>query len=162
VTVEQEMRQRHQFVLWRRESGTKMLYRALPPRHKASTTNPSTWSSYDDATAAKAALDAAGETDKRIRRFDGIGYVFSDEDPFVGIDLDNCVTDGEVYPKAQAIVDMFPDAYRELSQSGNGIHIIERGALPEGCGHKADAPWPGGKLEVYDRARFFALTGQQL
>src|SRR5712691_8539175 len=45
----------------------------------ASTTNPKTWSTFDEAVASAARW-----------KMDGVGYVFAQDDPYVGIDLDNC------------------------------------------------------------------------
>ena len=47
------------------------------------------------------------------------------------------------------------DSYTEWSQSGNGIHIICKGRLPEGARRK-------GKIEMYDSGRFFVMTGNAI
>ncbi|MDE6834030.1 MAG: hypothetical protein K2J39_07295, partial [Ruminococcus sp.] len=46
-------------------------------------------------------------------------------------------------------------SYTEISQSGHGLHIICRGKLPEGARRK-------GKFEMYDRGRYFIMTGNPL
>src|SRR5262245_37736873 len=50
-------------------------------------------------------------------------------------------------------------SYTELSQSGNGAHVIARASLPDDARHKTDSAAHGGGLEVYDRGRFFVVTG---
>lgn len=79
------------------------------------------------------------------------GFVFTEGDPYVGIDLDKCtLPDGTLEEWAQEIVDQI-DSYTERSQSGQGVHIIARGSLPRNirCG----------SIEMYDHARFFVMTG---
>src|SRR5947207_5014474 len=75
-----ELLERRQWVTWRMEPAdgkpTKIPY-APATGHKASTTDPSTWDTYERAVRAAASRGHAG-----------IGFVFSAEDPYVGIDLD--------------------------------------------------------------------------
>jgi hypothetical protein len=84
--------------------------------------------------------------------------VFSSDDPFCGIDLDDALdTEGGVKPWAIGIVERFGDTYMEVSPSGTGIKIWARGALP--------ANLPGvkvgdGQIEMYDHARYFTVTGR--
>lgn len=88
---------------------------------------------------------------------DGIGFVFSDADPYVGIDLDGCRNPetGGVEPWAQKIVDRVREGYIEASPSGTGIHIIVEGAMRNGGMRK-------GPIEMYSRGRFFTMTGKVL
>lgn len=94
------------------------------------------------------------------RRNLGIGFVF-DNSPFVGIDIDDCISPGGQWsPLAAEIMPML-DSYTEVSVSGTGVHIICKGTLPDYCktakekGRKIDRIG----LEVYESGRFFALTG---
>ena len=105
----------------------------------------STWGSFQDA------LECCAR-----HQFEGIGFVFADTDPFVGIDLDECIDDatGEISSEAAAIVERF-GSYTEISPSGKGLHIIVEGHLTEG-GRKKDG------IEIYDRGRFFTVTGKLL
>ncbi|MGD0949913.1 MAG: hypothetical protein ABSA52_21090 [Candidatus Binatia bacterium] len=86
----------------------------------------------------------------------GLGFAFLADDPFCGVDLDACrdPATGVVEPWAQAIVTLL-DSYSEVSATGTGVHIIVRGRVP---GPRCRS----GKIEIYDRARFFALTGVPL
>jgi hypothetical protein len=101
--------------------------------------------------------------------YDGIGYVFSADDPFVGVDLDGCrdPATGAVDAWAQAIIDSMPDAYAEVSPSQTGVKLFLRGTI-RGGKHKAsvpDEPGHGGKtaaVEVYAAGRYFTATGQAL
>jgi len=116
--------------------------------YHASTTNPSTWGSFSQAIAA-------------VKRFglDGIGFVFSPDDPYCGVDLDKAIDNhGTVKPWARSIVERL-DGYTEVSQSGTGLHVIVKATKPEGPNRRAIAD---GHIEIYDRARFFVVTGRPL
>jgi putative DNA primase/helicase len=144
----------HQWVVWRyEERGGKPTKVPVQPGRssRASTTNPRTWSSYADACRALVSTE-----------IDGIGFVFSKDDPFCGVDLDDCIAeDDTIHPAALDIVHRL-DSYTEISPSGRGLHIICRAEVPEGgpC-RTSKTPW-GGKFENYDRGRFFCVTGRCL
>ncbi|MBC8509937.1 MAG: hypothetical protein H8D34_34245 [Chloroflexi bacterium] len=92
-------------------------------------------------------------TDPRVS---GIGYVFTDSDPFTGIDFDHCRNPqtGEITPEILAIIQSL-DSYTEVSISGTGIHIIIRAELSgSGCRKKG--------IEIYDRSRYFIITGNHI
>ncbi len=144
-----ELTAARQWVCWRRElrggKPTKIPYIADTGNRKASSTDPATWRTFDDAC-------------KHAARFDGIGFVFSADDPYCGIDLDHAVdTDtGEVHADALAILRDFP-SYTEQSPSGSGLHILCRATLA-GTGTKK--PHGGIEVEMYDRKRYFTVTGK--
>jgi putative DNA primase/helicase len=89
----------------------------------------------------------------REHNLPGIGFVFSENDNFVGIDFDNCLdpATGEIDAEALDVIKRL-DTYTEISPSGRGIHVIAKGKLPAGS-RKA------GKVEIYDDRRFFTITG---
>lgn len=89
--------------------------------------------------------------------WDGLGFVFSADDPYCGIDLDDCrdLETGEIAYWAWGIVEQM-QSYTEVSPSGRGLHILVRAALPEHSGRKR------GAVEVYDHQRYFAVTGARL
>jgi hypothetical protein len=146
TAIPEELRDQAAWVVWRTENRdgkpTKVPYCAFSTTKRASTTDPLTW---DDPREATHAAQKA--------RMDGVGYVFSTDDPFVGIDLDKCIdpATGEIAEWAADWVARF-DTYAEISPSGTGIHIIAKGALPA-AGRKL------GGVEVYDRDRYFTMTG---
>ena len=143
------LQQRKQWVLWRlvpREGNgkdTKVPYQ--PSGKSADSTNPSTWSDFPTVQAAFI----------RDTSFSGIGFVFADDDPFVGIDLDKCrdPATGDVEPWAAAVLPRF-STYAELSPSGKGFHIIGRGKLPK-KGRRKDL------IEMYESGRYFTVTGER-
>ena len=92
-------------------------------------------------------------------RFNGIGFVFSQEDPFVGVDLDHCVTDGEPSELARTIIEKL-HSFTEISPSGTGLHIFVKGKKP---GNRCKRNLGGDQsIEVYDKERFFTVTGRRV
>ena len=56
--------------------------------------------------------------------FDGLAFVLTDDDPYICIDLDNCIDNGRLDLFAASIVKTFEGSYMELSCSKKGIHIF--------------------------------------
>ena len=143
-----ELRERDQWVIWRYKTRdgkrTKVPYQAAKPRTEAEVDDPSTWSSFEHAAAVKGV--------------DGIGYVFSADDPYTGVDLDHCINadTGEVHPAAAAIVERLA-SYTERSPSGTGLHVIVAAELHGDRHRTSKTPWDG-VFEVYDRGRYFTMT----
>jgi hypothetical protein len=134
-----------QWVVWRLvKRGERMT--KVPCRvdgSPADSSSRATWSSCLDAMAAYVANPS----------FDGIGFVFSEDDPYVGIDLDECrdPATGDIEPWAVDILNSI-DTYVELSPSGKGFHLIGKGKLPPG--RRKEGP-----IEMYDSNRYFTVTG---
>ncbi len=86
----------------------------------------------------------------------GVGFVFSEDDPYCGVDLDGCrdPETGELAPWAAELVAAL-GSYSEASPSDTGVHVIVRGSVPAGGNRK-------GAVEMYDRGRFFTMTGEAL
>jgi primase-polymerase (primpol)-like protein len=86
----------------------------------------------------------------------GIGFVFTENDPFFFVDIDKCLEpDGQTWsPVAVDIMNRLPGAAIEVSQSGRGLHIFGTGVCPDHCCRNI----PLG-LEFYTEGRFVALTG---
>lgn len=117
----------------------------------ASTTDPKTWMPFD--LAAECIYD--------LSIYSGIGFVFTADDPYVGIDLDNVINNQPNLPTdvakhiEQIESTLWPYAYREISPSGNGIHYFVKGDL-------SSIQWTNTKwIEVYDQGRFFTMTGDE-
>lgn len=84
----------------------------------------------------------------------GVGFVFTPNDPFWFLDIDNCLVDGGWNQVATDLCGLFAGAAVEVSQSGKGLHIIGSGQVPDhGC-RNGDLG-----LEFYTEGRFVALTG---
>jgi putative DNA primase/helicase len=148
-----ELRNHPHWVVWREErrdgKPTKVPYQAVDVRVRARSTDPETWSAYGYAANAVERGQAAG-----------VGYVFSADDDYAGVDLDKCVVDGKVDPHAMDIVRRL-DSYTELSPSGTGLHVIVRGRIIGDRKRTGKTPW-GGEFESYDQGRFFTVTERHL
>lgn len=99
-------------------------------------------------------------------QFSGIGFMLGYDEKtginFFGIDLDNHedketgkkqLTPNEFYDLSQEFINAL-DSYTEYSHSGEGVHIICKGFLPEGNRRRAGCP-----IEMYDTDRFFTMSG---
>ena len=60
-------------------------------------------------------------------------------------------------PWARGIVERFGDTYMEISPSGAGLKIWVRGSVPANL---AGVRVGDGQIEIYDHARYFAVTGR--
>jgi hypothetical protein len=140
-----EMTHYPNWVMWRYEERngkqTKVPYQ-VRTLHRASDTEPSHWATYGEALK----LLESGQ-----RNFNGIGFVFSVNDPFVGIDLDPPGDNLGDIERARLVLETFCDTYCEISPSGEGMHIILRGDIRGGRRR--------GKIEIYGSERFFTMTG---
>jgi hypothetical protein len=148
------LRQRPQWVCWkyieRNGKATKVPIDARSGR-TASCTDPSTWATLEEAVQSSS-MDTS---------LAGVGYVFSDDDPFAGIDLDDCLEDGLLVPAAREIVGWM-GSYTEVSPSGRGVKIFIIGTKPDGAGCRSKAVEGFKEIEVYDQSRFFCVTGAHL
>ena len=150
------------WVCWRTiERDGKPTKVPLQPNGKpASSTDPKTWTSY-----------LACEHVVERGKFDGVGYVFSPTDEFLGIDFDKCVTPPTAFAQAAGETGIHPavaeiiaelGSYTEYSPTRTGLHVIVRARFPEGGRNRTGkTPW-GGEFECYDRARFFTITGDHV
>ncbi|MFB6140709.1 MAG: hypothetical protein ABEJ26_09785 [Halosimplex sp.] len=147
-TLPDDLTSRDQWVCWRiqERSGRETKVPINPHTGSfGSATNEDSWASFE--TAREYAIDGAA---------DGLGFVFTAEDPLVGIDLDTCRVPetGTLTDDAGDIVERV-GSYTEVSPSGTGVHVLARGSLP---GDRSRKDW----VEMYDDARFFTVTGEHL
>lgn len=112
---------------------------------------PSTWSDFDTALRG---LD-------KIERADGLSFYFANG--YVGLDIDSIDDDLYAYLHGDGsdanivnrIKVLTKNTYMEVSQSGKGIHAIFKGKIPGKHRRK-------GQYEMYEKGRFFALTGNTI
>ena len=150
LNVPQELKNLKRWVCWTKElrdgKETKVPVNAITGEH-AKSDDKMTWTSFFVAV-------------KGCIKYNCVGLGFQLGDGIFGIDLDNHV-DSHTGKKPmtedqfKTLADEFVNAlnsYSEYSQSGEGIHIICYGTLPDGRKRKNN-------VEMYDRGRFFAFTG---
>ncbi len=137
-----------QWVVWRyeepRRPGDKWTKMPYTPgtTNRAKTNDHTTWRSFSEAWTA---YETGG--------YDGVGFVFSADDPFVGVDLDaGYDPERQEYSERARDVMLLLNSYSELSTSGTGVHVVVRGRLPFNGSNQ-------GWIETYQSLRFFAMTG---
>lgn len=146
--IPEEMTELPQWVVFRLEKGedgktTKRPYQPKNNNLLASSTNPATWGTFEQACEAVDRNPSLG----------GVGFVFTPADPFMGIDLDHCIKNGRVNARARKIIDRL-FSYSEVSVSGDGVHVIVKASVPRGRKQ--------GGLEMYSSGRYFTMTGNHL
>lgn len=140
--IPKEMQERAQWVVWKYIDNEKT-EKPLKVPHNARSgfpcdyTQPAEWCSFPQAVEAFARGDYAG-----------IGYVFSADDPWTVIDLDK-TNHPNIWEVQQRIYENMA-SYSERSPSGQGLHIIVRGKVP-------NKRIMG--VEVYGALRFSTMTG---
>ena len=147
-TLPAALTERDQWLCWRSEERDGKLTKIPVNPHTGrfgSTTKSSTWSDFSTAS------DRA-----QTETIDGLGFVFTDDDPIVGVDLDACriPETGKTREWAEDIIDRL-DSFTEVSPSGTGYHVLVEGSLPGGRNRKGD-------VELYETGRFFTVTGEHV
>lgn len=132
----------------KRQKYSKMPYNAITGA-LGSSTDKTTWTDFKTATDVYMSSD----------EYDGLAFYF--EPPYIGIDLDGMGTELQAYLEGDitsSTIHEFMSAtrtYAEVSQSGEGIHII--GKINEMPGKRRRR----GPVEMYNSGRFFAITGNR-
>jgi primase-polymerase (primpol)-like protein len=153
----EEMRKRKQWIVWRLEARTdvygnlKVTQPAINPKtgQYANLKSAETWSSL------KEAVDVY-ESSRGLYR--GIGFVFTKDDPFFGVDLEECFRDvptSELTYKILKELHTYTEYARNSSGGGPlkiGLHLIGIGSIPEGATHEHPS------IEMYDRERYLPIT----
>ncbi len=140
-----------QFILYRLEPVAgkpgKMNKLPIAPQscRNADAHDPAFWLSFDEAIAQA----------ERLGDGYGVGFVFTEADPFFFVDIDGAWNGAEWSPVSVQLCEQFAGAAVEVSQSGAGLHIIgSASTVPlHGCKNQANG------LELYTGGRFVALTG---
>lgn len=134
--------------LWKSDRWTKV---PLNPKtgKPAKTNTSSSWGTFKEALGGMQATNA-----------DGIGFVFTEDDPYVGIDLDDCrnLDTGELSSTAISIMSQL-GTYAEISPSGTGVKLIIRGTLNSTLntrGRRLE------NIECYSSGRYFTITGKRI
>ncbi len=145
ANIPQSIKEHKAWVGWRyiikdnKEKPTKVPFHLCSGR-PASVNDPDTWCHWVDV-------------EKHGANFDGVGFVFSDNDPFFFVDFDATTVQDNL--DTQMRIYNIIETYAERSPSGNGAHLIGLGKF-EGRGRKT------GDIELYCRQRFATFTGDVL
>lgn len=143
-SIPDELKTLHQWIVWKFEWSkkyqkyTKVLYQLNGK--KADSTDSNTWTTFDLAVGAI-----------RAGKGDGIGFVFSKDDLYCGIDLDKA----DEWPEDVKRIIQTLNSYTEVSPSGKGYHVIVKANKPGARCRKAH-------FEMYDQDRFFTVTGNHV
>jgi hypothetical protein len=141
----QEMMAYPQWVCWRYATVDDRLTKLPICPHTgklASVTDPSTWSDYQTAFTAASTNSAFCS---------GVGFVLTDNDPFICTDLD--ATEDAIIKQRQIEIFNALNSYSEISPSGKGLHVWTKAKdrLPGNC--------KTNKIEIYSTARYITMTG---
>lgn len=149
-TIPPQLKDADRWLLWDEDGAGRKVPRAIGrPDRNVDGTNPLNWGSFAKFSAANVKLKGPGFA---------LGPVEGGP-TFAGIDLDGCrnAQTGGIQNWAQKIIDTV-SSYTEISPSATGIKIFCHGALrPED-----DTQGKVYQLEIYDRVRYFTVTGHHL
>jgi len=139
--IPRELKELNQWVCC--SKANKIPMKATEPK-AASSSDPSTWASYD--TALESVADG---------NYEYLGFVFNDNG-IVGIDIDIGFEDEQNIVLNEMTYDIITKchSYTELSKSGRGFHIFVKGDLPFSGKNNREG------LEIYKDSRFFVMTGK--
>ncbi|MBX3316682.1 MAG: hypothetical protein KF902_07450 [Phycisphaeraceae bacterium] len=141
------------WVVWRSvpdEDGGKPKKIPINPKtgRAASVSDNTTWTTFDEALSYL-------RSDPELA---GLMFVLCKCSRIVGIDLDNCVgEDLQVSKEAVELIEEF-DTYTEASPSGTGFKMLLWGEKPGSACRKKDV-FGCSEIEIYEHARFWAMTG---
>ncbi|HBC4905392.1 TPA: phage/plasmid primase, P4 family [Staphylococcus aureus] len=148
LEIPQELKLVSNWVLWRAEWNEKQQnYGKVPYSingYRASTTNEKTWCDFESVSIEY-------EVDEQ---YSGIGFVLSDDNNFVCLDIDNAI-DKKGQINSELALKMMQLTYCEKSPSGTGLHCFFKGKLPDNRKKKRTDL----DIELYDSARFMTVTG---
>jgi hypothetical protein len=139
--IPNELKDLDRWVVWREG---KIPYDAKYINSRASSTNPDTWASFDQATTAYEECEQAL----------GIGFVLNG-DGLCGIDIDHCITDDVIDPAAMHLLDHLGASYVSISPSGKGLRAFGY-ATPLLQGVKGS--YDGLSIELYSSQRYLTIT----
>jgi putative DNA primase/helicase len=153
-----ELRDRPQWICWEeaiRNGKPTKIPKQPDASGNAKSSDMATWGSFEEAIAT-----AEERSDW------GIGFVFSDAGPYLGIDLDECLVDGRPREWLREIgTEAFAeDAYLERSPSGDGLHVILKDCdIPEWWTNvDRDTDHGHEEVAVFDTGRYFTFTGDAI
>lgn len=151
LEIPEELKELPQWVLWRAEWNEKQQQFIKVPYsfsgYRASSTDKDTWTIFD-------VINRLNEDNEN---YNGIGFMLSDDDNYIVLDIDNAIDEhGQII--SDLALDMTEITYCEKSPSGTGLHCFFKGQLPsERKKKRSDLD-----IELYDNARFMTVTGESI
>lgn len=159
--IPDELRLSRQWVVWRNDPPRKPGDKPIKVLYNPHTGGQARTHDADGKSYENTASDTWGSFDDAVEAFksnawNGIGFVFTQSDPYIGGDIDGCRNPdtGAITEEAHQLIRL-ANTYTEISQSGTGVKFIGRGS-------KIGTKCKKGGVEMYETARYFALTGQHL
>jgi hypothetical protein len=149
AAIPEELKRLRQWMAWRKGE-TKANGRfdkppvSLRGSFDGSTNNPSDWGTFEEALAFAEQHDLPG-----------VEFVFTPDDPYCGVDLDNCRN-----PESEGIAGWAweiireLDSYTEVSPSGTGVKVFVRGSVPRSINTE--------HIEIYDSKQPFTVTSERV
>lgn len=152
LEIPDELKQLPKWVLWRAEWDNKQKqYKKVPysyAGYRASSTESETWTIFDAIHSLYEKNDS----------YNGIGFVLSNDDDYICLDIDDAVNPDTGQLKTDLALEMTELTYCELSPSGTGLHCFFKGELPsERKKKRSDLD-----IELYNNARFMTVTGESI
>lgn len=145
--IPDEMKKEKRWCLYKiiQRDGKNTKLPLMPNKEPAKSNDKATWNSYEDCIMA-------------LKHNVGEGLGFFLGDGYIGIDIDKVSDDIMEYNTNHHVSSMTADflreisTYAEISPSKTGLHFIGKGEVPgERKRYK--------NLEIYDKDRFFTITG---
>jgi primase-polymerase (primpol)-like protein len=136
-----ELKKINRWVVW---AGEKLPYQPKAKNMMANVNDEKTWGTYEEAFTAY-----------KTGKFNGIGFVLTG-DGIAGVDIDDCIINGEVTEDALDLLNEIGCSYVEYSPSGKGLR---------GFGYALNQKGRRGyfrtsKIELYTSKRYLTVTGQ--
>lgn len=114
------------------------------------------WTTYEKASAFVDETQQKCDSDEAL---DGVGFVLTEDDPYVFLDLDDHIVNGELTDLADEWLTAL-DSWSEVSQSSEGLHCFVEAEDFTFDGLKKRDDSQG--IELYADARFAAVTGDTI
>lgn len=151
----QELKAIPHWVAWKvdekRNDKNELTYVKVPynvnTNRNASTADPKTWVSYEDAL----------KTINQSEIYEGLGFVITKSDNIVFLDIDGCIEDGKFVDSEGAMLaqTLLGTTYCEYSPSGTGIHAYFKGVKSDDFANRIDSLG----MELYYDKRYMTVTG---
>ena len=132
----EELKSYNQWVIWKSVEGRKIPFK--PGVGPASSVDSETWSCWT-----------------KVKKYKRKGFVLTESDPFVCLDLDHCLDDSRTVEANVTEIILFFESYCEISPSGKGLHIWLKSEKKFPSVRKKD-------FELYTDKRYITITGNWL